>query len=250
MRRPTSASFGRIRVRLPYAAPGQAIGLLGGSFNPPHAAHRMVSEAAIKRVGLDQVWWIVSPGNPLKSRSETAPLAERMALCRDVARNPRIIVTDFEKDLPTSYTASTLAFLRGRSPLVRFVWVMGADNLATIDRWRSWREIFAMLPIVVVDRPGWRIKALASKAARTFAGARVAEADARGLPYKTAPAWTFLTARLSALSSTEIRGKTRYAGRDVAKKAQSTGKGSAKLPQPAPAERPEASRSRAPDQGS
>jgi nicotinate-nucleotide adenylyltransferase len=175
MRPPTSASFGRIKARPPYAAPGQAIGLLGGSFNPPHVAHRMISETALKRAGRDKVWWIVSPGNPLKKRSDAAPLAERLALCRDVARNPHIIVTDFEKDLATAYTASTLAFLKTRSPLVRFVWVMGADNLATIDRWQQWREIFAMMPIVVVDRPGWRMKALASKAARAFAAALQAE---------------------------------------------------------------------------
>jgi nicotinate-nucleotide adenylyltransferase len=232
VRRPTSASFGRIKVRLPYAAPGQAIGLLGGSFNPPHLAHLMISETAIKRAGLDKVWWIVSPGNPLKKRSETAPLAERMALCRSVARNPRIIVTDFERDLPTPYTASTLAFLRARNPLVRFVWVMGADNLATINRWQSWRDIFAIMPIVVVDRPGWRMKALASKAARMFASARVSENEARHLPFTATPAWTFLTAPLSSISSTEIREKTHSGGADVAERAQSAGVPSAKSPQP------------------
>lgn len=207
MHRPTLANFGRIQVRPPCAAPGQAIGLLGGSFNPPHVAHRMISEIAIKRAGLDKVWWIVSPGNPLKKQSETAPLAERMALCRRIARSPRIIVTDFEKDLPTPYTASTLAFLRARSPRARFVWVMGADNLATIHRWQNWREIFALVPVVVVDRPGWRMKALVSKAARTFAGARVTETKARRLRYKRTPAWTYLTAPLSDVSSTEIRAR-------------------------------------------
>ena len=166
---PQSAGFGRIKARPPYAAPGQAIGLLGGSFNPPHVAHRMISEVALKRLGLDKVWWIVSPGNPLKRRAETAPLQERMILCRAVAKNPHIIVTDFEADLTTPYTASTLAFLKSRNPLVRYVWIMGADNLATFDRWQRWREIFTTVPVVVVDRPGWRMKALASKAARAFA---------------------------------------------------------------------------------
>ena len=223
MRPSPSAGFGRIKARPPYAAPGQAIGLLGGSFNPPHVAHRMISEAALKRAGLDKVWWIVSPGNPLKNRSDTAPLAERLVLCRGVAKNPHIVVTDFEADLQTPYTASTLAFLKARSPLVRFVWIMGADNLATFDRWQRWREIFTMVPVIVVDRPGWRLKALASKAARAFATSRVPEADARSLALRPAPAWTFLTGPLSHVSSTALRNNARWGGATVAKKAQVAG---------------------------
>ena len=169
----------------------------------------MISEAALKRLGLDKVWWIVSPGNPLKKRSDATPLAERLALCRAVAKNPHIIVTDFEADLRTPYTASTLAFLKMRSPLVRFVWIMGADNLASFDRWQRWREIFAMVPIAVVDRPGWRLKALASKAARTFAASRIPESEAGGLALRPAPAWTFLTGPLSRMSSTELRNTAR-----------------------------------------
>src|SRR5262245_42247172 len=181
IRQSTPLHPARLKARPPHTEPGQTIGLLGGSFNPPHIAHRLISEAALKRLGLDKVWWIVSPGNPLKKRIPTAPLAERMQLCRAVATNPHIVVTDFEADLPTPYTASTLAFLKARSPLVRFVWIMGADNLATFDRWERWREIFTMVPVVVVDRPGWRLKALASKPARAFAKARRPEADAHGL---------------------------------------------------------------------
>jgi nicotinate-nucleotide adenylyltransferase len=180
----------------------------------------MISEVAMKRLGLDKVWWMVSPGNPLKKRSETAPLAERLRLCRAVATNPHIIVTDFEADLPSPYTASTLAFLKARSPLVRFVWIMGADNLATFDRWQRWREIFTMVPVVVVDRPGWRLKALASKAARVFAASRVPESDAATLATKPAPAWTFLTGPLSHLSSTAIRNTTRARRHTVARKSQ------------------------------
>jgi nicotinate-nucleotide adenylyltransferase len=217
MRPPASAAFGRIKAHPPLAAPGQAIGLLGGSFNPPHLAHRMISEAALKRLGLDKVWWIVSPGNPLKKRSDATPLAERLALCRAVAKNPHIIVTDFEADLRTPYTASTLAFLKMRSPLVRFVWIMGADNLASFDRWQRWREIFAMVPIAVVDRPGWRLKALASKAARTFAASRISESEAGGLALRPAPAWTFLTGPLSRMSSTELRNTARRGSKSVAK---------------------------------
>jgi nicotinate-nucleotide adenylyltransferase len=194
------------------------IGLLGGSFNPAHEAHRLISETARKRLRLDKVWWIVSPGNPLKKHSDLAPLSQRLAQAREVAMSRHIIVTDFERDLPSPYTASTLAYLKASKPLVRFVWIMGADNLASFDRWQRWREIFTMVPIVVVDRPGWRLKALASKAAHTFAATRVSEADARVLTQAPPPAWTYLTSRLSVLSSTSLRNKSRQ--KPVAKKAQ------------------------------
>src|SRR5262245_32116496 len=143
---PTSLHLARLKARPPYAAPGQAIGLLGGSFDPPHIAHRLISEAALKRARLDKVWWLVSPGNPLKRRNPPAPLAERLRLCRSVAANRHIVVTGFEADLPTAYTVSTLSFLRSRSPLVHFVWIMGADSLANFHRWARWREIFTMVP--------------------------------------------------------------------------------------------------------
>jgi nicotinate-nucleotide adenylyltransferase len=216
----STARFGRIKAHPPQAAPGQAIGLLGGSFNPPHAAHRMISEVALKKLGLDKVWWVVSPGNPLKRRGDTAPLPQRLVQCREVTRNPHIVVTGFEADLQTPYTASTLAFLRMRNPLVRYVWIMGADNLASFDRWQRWREIFAMVPIVVVDRPGWRLKALASKAARAFAAARLPESKAAGLAHRPAPAWTFLTGPLSRVSSTALRSMGRRSNEPVAKKTQ------------------------------
>jgi nicotinate-nucleotide adenylyltransferase len=199
----------RIHARPPLATPGQTIGLLGGSFNPPHAAHKLISEAVLKRLGLDKVWWIVSPGNPLKQRNDLAPLNERLRLCREVAKNPHIVITDFEADLPSPYTASTLAFLKSRTPLVRYVWIMGADNLATFDRWHRWREIFTMVPVVVVDRPGWRLKALSSKAARVFETSRLPEKEASTLLSRPAPAWTFLTGPLSHVSSTAIRNKAR-----------------------------------------
>ena len=141
---------------------------------------------ALKRLGLDKVWWVVSPGNPLKKRNETAPLAERLKLCRAIATNPHIVITDFEADLPSPYTASTLAFLKARSPLVRFVWIMGADNLATFDRWQRWREIFTTVPVVVVDRPGWRLKALASKPPGHLRASRVPETEA-GNPCHAGP---------------------------------------------------------------
>lgn len=202
-------STGRVHARPPYAGPGQAIGLLGGSFDPPHVAHRMISEVALKRAGLDKVWWVVSPGNPLKRRSPPAPLSERMRLCRAMATHPHIVVTDFEADLPSPYTASTIAFLKMRSPLVHYVWLMGADNLANFHRWARWREIFTMVPVVVVDRPGWRLKALASRAARTFARSRRPESDAALVPHMQPPAWTFLSGPLSDVSSTVIRNRSK-----------------------------------------
>jgi nicotinate-nucleotide adenylyltransferase len=221
MRQSTPVHPARLSARPPAAGPGQVIGLLGGSFNPPHVAHKLISETALKRLGLDKVWWVVSPGNPLKNRSDTAPLNERLRLCRAIAQNPHIVVTDFEADLPSPYTASTLAFLKARSPLVRFVWIMGADNLAHFERWQRWREIFTMVPVAVVDRPGWRLKALASKAARRFASSRIPESEAATLSTRPPPAWTFLTGPLSHVSSTAIRNQAK--GRrsaSVAKKTQ------------------------------
>jgi nicotinate-nucleotide adenylyltransferase len=228
------AAFGRIKAHPPYASPGQVIGLLGGSFNPPHAAHLMISETALKRLGLDKVWWIVSPGNPLKRRVETAPLAERLVQCRAMARNPHIVVTDFEADLKTPYTAATLAFLKTRNPLVRYVWIMGADNLATFHRWHNWREIFTTVPIAVVDRPGWRLKALASKAARAFASARVPETDAGLLASRPPPAWTFLTGPLSQVSSTALR-KARRRPDGAPRKTQAVADGPRSKPEAEPA---------------
>ncbi|HJU30223.1 MAG TPA: nicotinate-nucleotide adenylyltransferase [Hyphomicrobiaceae bacterium] len=235
MRPPVASAFGRIKAHPPPASPGQAIGLLGGSFNPPHAAHRMISETALKRLGLDKVWWIVSPGNPLKRGTDAAPFAERLVQCRAMAKNPHIVVTDFEADLDSPFTASTLAFLKTRNPLVRFVWIMGADNLAGFHRWLRWREIFTMAPIAVVDRPGWRMKALASKAARAYADARVPETEARGLVLRPPPAWTFLTGPLSQLSSTSLRNKGLRRGAQVARKTHRRGRNGANAHGGAPA---------------
>lgn len=211
MRKSAPVRFGSARVRLPAAAPGQRIGLLGGSFNPPHAAHVLVSQIALRRLGLDRVWWVVSPGNPLKSDRELAPLTQRLAHCRAIARDRRVIVTAFEQDLAARYTAGTLAFLRVRHPGVRFTWIMGADCLAEFDRWWLWRDIFATLPIAVVDRPGQHLKALTSPAARSFAGCRRPESRAQTLPSARPPAWTFLTGPLSPLSSTALRAARRTA---------------------------------------
>lgn len=201
----TSKSFGSLAVRAPPAAPGQRIGLLGGSFNPPHRAHVVISEAVMKRLGLDEIWWIVTPGNPLKAHNELAPLADRLEACRRLVTNPRIKITAFEARLGSAATIVTLSFLKQRYRSVNFVWIMGGDNLAGFHRWAAWRRIAELMPFVVADRPQWRLKALSAPAARALARFRVPDEEAGTLARKTAPAWLYLTLRLSPESSTEIR---------------------------------------------
>jgi nicotinate-nucleotide adenylyltransferase len=193
------------------AAPNMRIGLLGGSFNPAHRAHRQVSLGALKRLRLDQVWWLVSPHNPLKAKTKTPDLETRIATAKAVAHHPRIVVTGFEgarrgASGNDTYTIDTIRFLKRRYPSVRFVWLMGADNLASFHRWRAWETLFRLVPIAVVDRPGYRLKARASRAAQRFAFAAVDETDAPGLAGMEPPAWTLLTLPLSGLSSTGLRG--------------------------------------------
>jgi nicotinate-nucleotide adenylyltransferase len=191
--------------KVPMAGPRMRIGLLGGSFNPAHAGHRHISLVALARLGLDQVWWLVSPGNPLKDPSELPGLKKRVAAANEVARHPRIVVTGFEEALGCVHTIDTIRLLKRRFPQVQFVWLMGADNLAEFHRWRAWEELFALLPIAVFDRPGFGLKARAGKAARRFAAAAVDDSDAAGLALIDPPAWTFLTIPLSGLSSTGLR---------------------------------------------
>ncbi len=198
------AGFGSLAARLPPDTGDAAIGLLGGSFNPAHDAHVQISETAIKRLGLARVWWIVTPGNPLKG-ARAAPLDARIAAARELVGTRPITVTGFERDLRDAYTISTLTLLRHRRPEARFVWVMGADCLAEFHRWRQWREIMNLMPIAVVDRPGWRHKALSSIAAHNFAAHRLPEHEAADLAARRPPAWVYLTAPLSDLSSTAIR---------------------------------------------
>jgi nicotinate-nucleotide adenylyltransferase len=178
-------------------------GLLGGSFNPPHEAHRAISLTALKRLGLDRVWWLVSPGNPLKDPSMLPDLEARVEAARRIARHPRIDVSGFTGG--SAYTIDLLAALKRRFPGVQFVWLMGADNLAEFHHWREWEEIFALVPIAVFDRPGYRLRALASRAAQRFAPYQVDETDAGGLAGLIPPAWTLITHPLSSLSSTALR---------------------------------------------
>ena len=199
------ASFGSIRVKPPLIRPGMRVGIMGGTFNPPHDGHALISRTALRRLRLDQLWWVVTPGNPLKRNNGLPPSADRMALCRELADDRRVRVTAFEEDLRTPYTAATMAFLTRRFPGVRLVWIMGADNLASFHRWQQWRDIAARIPVAVVDRPGWHLRALASPAAHFLRRAYVPEGRAACLADHKAPAWTFLTGPLSKLSSTEIR---------------------------------------------
>ena len=194
---------------MPHVEKGMAVGLFGGSFNPPHAGHALVAEIALRRLALDQLWWIVTPGNPLKSGNELAPLAERLKLSEQVAQNPRIKVTAFEAAHNVRYTADTLALVRARNPGVDFVWVMGADGLRDFHRWQRWRKIAMTFPIAVIDRPGSTLSFLSSMVAKTFDYARVDEIDAPRLARMKAPAWTFIHGPRSLLSSTAIRaGRT------------------------------------------
>ncbi|WP_075627368.1 nicotinate-nucleotide adenylyltransferase [Xaviernesmea oryzae] len=190
---------------MPHAEQGMIVGLFGGSFNPPHAGHQLVADIALRRLRLQQLWWMVTPGNPLKSRSNLAPLSERIAASEAMVHDPRIKVTAFEASLPASFTAQTIERIRARNPAVRFIWIMGADNLMSFDRWQRWREIVGKVPIAVIDRPGATLSYLSSKMARTFDYARVDEEDAATLAFRRAPAWTFIHGPRSPLSSTALR---------------------------------------------
>jgi nicotinate-nucleotide adenylyltransferase len=192
-------------LALPHVERGMAVGLFGGSFNPPHEGHLLVAEIALRRLGLDQLWWMITPGNPLKSRAQLASLPDRLSMSERLIHDPRIKVTAFEKTLGGAYTADTLAFVKARRPHVHFIWIMGADSLKTFHRWQKWQEIASTFPIAVIDRPGATLSFLSSKMARTFHYARVDEDDAGTLWKRKAPAWTFIHGPRSALSSTAIR---------------------------------------------
>jgi nicotinate-nucleotide adenylyltransferase len=195
----------RLSIVTPPARPGERIGLFGGSFDPPHEAHRVNSTIARQKLALDRVWWIVTPGNPLKAGRQPAPLGNRIRMARDLADARWIEVTGFEAALGSAYTADTLAFLVARYPQTRFVWLMGADNLAGFHRWQRWRDIARMMPIAVLDRPGWRYRAIAGPAGRSLAQHRIDEREGRRLPALSTPAWTYLSRPLSHLSSTALR---------------------------------------------
>ncbi|MHA6642990.1 nicotinate-nucleotide adenylyltransferase [Mesorhizobium sp. A623] len=194
---------------MPHVEKGMQVGLFGGSFNPPHAGHALVADIALRRLALDQLWWMVTPGNPLKNGRELAPLAERLHRSEDITKNPRIKVTAFEATHHIRYTADTLALVRARNPGVDFVWIMGADSLRDFHRWQRWRQIMLTFPVAVIDRPGATLSFLSSVVAKTFDYARIDERDAQQLARMRAPAWTFIHGPRSPLSSSAIRQVTK-----------------------------------------
>ena len=195
-----------MRDGMPHAGPGQVIGLLGGSFDPPHAGHAHITREALKRFGLDRIWWLVSPGNPLKARGP-APLDRRLAAARQVMQHPRVEITDLEARIGTRYTAETLMALQQLYPRVRFVWLMGGDNLAQFHLWDSWDWILANVPIGVLARPGGRMAALNAPAARIGARWRLPARAGRALAHGPGPTWCFVNMPMRDISSSEIRAR-------------------------------------------
>jgi nicotinate-nucleotide adenylyltransferase len=192
-------------IRLPPHARGLKIGLFGGTFDPPHAAHRAACLLAMRRLNLDRIWWLVTPGNPLKDTRGLAPLDERIAAAKELAAHPRIVVTGVEAEMHTRYTHDTVRTLIARCPGVHFVWIMGADNLRSFHRWQKWRGIANLLPIAVVDRVGPSLYATAGTAGQALARFRIRESAATSLPLRRPPAWVFLHGLKSPLSSTALR---------------------------------------------
>uniref|UniRef100_UPI003BAD5A88 nicotinate-nucleotide adenylyltransferase n=1 Tax=Stappia sp. TaxID=1870903 RepID=UPI003BAD5A88 len=192
-------------LRIPYAERGNRIGLFGGSFNPPHSGHRLVADIALKRLRLDQVWWLVTPGNPLKDHSGLADLGTRVAKVKQLAHHPAMRVTALEAGLGSSFSARTIARLKALRPGLSFVWVMGADNLAGFHRWQDWRGIMESVPVAVVDRPGATLSAVSAPAAQTFARHRWPETAAARLAGAWPPAWVFLHGPRDPASSTDLR---------------------------------------------
>ena len=191
--------------RPPPFAPGMRIGLLGGSFNPPHEGHALITRLALRRLALDRVWWLVTPGNPLKSLTGLAALKARMEAARRLDVGPKVVVTDVEAQIDSRYTYDTLLWLKRRAPGVHFVWIMGADNLRQFHLWRHWRLVADLMPIAVVDRPGSTLKAISSPAGVALARWRVPERDAICFANMKPPALLFLHGPRSGLSSTALR---------------------------------------------
>ena len=190
------------------------IGLLGGSFNPAHEGHLYISETALRSLGLDEVWWLVSPQNPLKPTDGMASFEDRFNSAKQIARNPKIVVSDFEQHLGQSYTARTLEALCESRKDCAFVWLMGADNLIQFRNWYQWRDIFDTLPIAVFDRPGYTMKALNSFAAKTHEKYRVFTsipgAPLKDFAMQRAPAWTFVSHTKHKMSSTALRNRINF----------------------------------------
>ena len=191
-------------LKLPGPANGLSIGLLGGSFNPAHEGHLHVAETAMRAIGLDWVWWLPARGNPLKSEhGEFAARYQSAAAFAD--RHPRMRVSDIEMQMGLTYSVDTIAVLQAAAPSARFVWLMGADSLASFQRWKRWQDIARSVPIAVIARPGFERAALSAPFVQRFSASRVRASDASALPFSRTPAWTYLPAPLNPLSSTELR---------------------------------------------
>jgi nicotinate-nucleotide adenylyltransferase len=203
--KPGSVASHSVFQEIPLYSNGMRIGLLGGSFNPPHDAHRAISLFAIKRLKLDRVWWLVTPGNPLKDNGGLHDLEARAEAARRMANDPRIDVSCLESVIGVRYTVDTITYLRRRVSGLRLVWIMGADNLAQFHRWQNWRRIASEVPIAVIDRPPQSFRALAAPAAQALARYRLPENRAAQLADQQAPAWVFLTGMKLNLSSTGLR---------------------------------------------
>ena len=195
-----------MRDQLPYAKRGATVGLLGGSFDPAHNGHVHITKTALQRFGLDQVWWLVSPGNPLKEK-QPAEMGARLAQARRVMRHPKVQVTDIEAHLGTRYTAQTIQALQQRYFGVNFVWLMGADNLAQFHLWKDWQEIIETVPIGVLARPGERIEGRTAPAAQIYRQSLLKGRKARLLSHAEAPAWAFINVPMRDISSTELRAR-------------------------------------------
>ncbi len=195
-----------MRQGFPYARCGEVIGLLGGSFDPAHAGHVHITREALKRFDLDRVWWLVTPGNPLKKQGP-APLDRRLQHAGEIMQHPRVEVTGIEADLGTRYTAETIAKLKACYPGVKFVWLMGADNLAQFHRWQHWRQIANTVPLGILARPGDRMRARMSPAAKFLAQNRISGRASHLLGRSPAPAWCYVNVPMIDLSSSDIRSR-------------------------------------------
>ncbi len=198
-----------LTAKPPPHPPGLRVGLFGGSFNPPHEGHRAACLLALRRLRLDRIWWLVSPGNPLKDARELAPLAMRLAAARKLASHPRMEVTALEAALGAPYSFATISYLKRRCPGVHFVWLMGADNLPGFHRWKRWRDIVDLVPICVIDRPGSTLRGPFSRAGQTLGPYQIDEAQAASLATAAPPAFVFLHGPRSPLSSTALRAENR-----------------------------------------
>jgi nicotinate-nucleotide adenylyltransferase len=194
----------RDRLKMPPVKSGMVVGLFGGSFNPPHLGHLLLTHIALRRLKLDQIWWMVSPGNPLKDLSKLATLKTRLNDCETISNNPRIKVTGFEATYGLRYSADTVKLIKHRHKGVRFIWLMGADNLKKFHKWKHWQQIAVTFPIGIIDRPGSTFCSLSSQFAIKFATAKISENNAASLANRSAPAWSFIHSRRSSLSSSAI----------------------------------------------